>query len=73
MADDIDRAAARSEELLADALAAHARKVRKHQAPHAAEDCSDCGGDIPQARRVAVPNALRCVGCQTVYETRGKF
>ena len=26
--------------------------------------CEDCGGEIPEARRRAVPGVRRCVGCQ---------
>ena len=47
MADDIDRAAERTAELLQDALAAHARKAGQPGAKASAEDCSDCGAEIP--------------------------
>ncbi|MDC8898715.1 TraR/DksA family transcriptional regulator [Escherichia coli] len=30
--------------------------------------CADCGGDIPAARLVAVPDAIRCVNCQSIME-----
>jgi RNA polymerase-binding protein DksA len=30
--------------------------------------CADCGGEIGVERLRAHPTALRCVGCQTVYE-----
>jgi phage/conjugal plasmid C-4 type zinc finger TraR family protein len=30
--------------------------------------CTDCGEDIPAARRAQVPNAIRCVHCQTRFE-----
>ena len=30
--------------------------------------CADCGADIPAARLLAAPEALRCVACQTQFE-----
>lgn len=30
--------------------------------------CEDCGQRIPQARLEAEPTALRCIGCQELYE-----
>lgn len=30
--------------------------------------CQDCGASIPEARLVAYPMALRCIGCQTQAE-----
>ena len=32
--------------------------------------CRDCEGDIPEARRKALSNAIRCATCQTLRETR---
>ncbi|MFP5473077.1 MAG: TraR/DksA family transcriptional regulator [Gammaproteobacteria bacterium] len=32
------------------------------------EDCQDCGDPIPAARRTAMPGALRCISCQTIFE-----
>ena len=31
-------------------------------------ECADCGADIPAARLLAAPEALRCVTCQTQVE-----
>ncbi|WP_447776341.1 TraR/DksA family transcriptional regulator [Variovorax boronicumulans] len=31
-------------------------------------DCEDCGENIPPARRVAAPSAIRCIACQTTFE-----
>lgn len=33
--------------------------------------CEDCGGRIPQERLAAIPEATRCIECQTASE-RGK-
>ncbi len=35
-------------------------------------DCQDCGDPIPRERRSAVPNAIRCAACQTIFESKGK-
>jgi hypothetical protein len=32
--------------------------------------CMDCGGDIPAARLKAIPSAIRCTGCQLLYESQ---
>jgi len=34
-------------------------------------DCVTCGGAIPLARLTAQPTALRCVGCQEMFERSG--
>ncbi|WP_391563235.1 TraR/DksA C4-type zinc finger protein [Novosphingobium sp.] len=36
-----------------------------------ADLCRDCGRDIPAARRVALPSAIRCVTCQSIHEGSG--
>ncbi|MHC3750716.1 TraR/DksA family transcriptional regulator [Stutzerimonas stutzeri] len=35
-----------------------------------AEECEDCGIEIPAARRKAYPSAVRCVECQSLREGR---
>ena len=35
-----------------------------------AEECDDCGVEIPQARRLAVPGCRFCVDCQGLMERR---
>ncbi|OZG74788.1 hypothetical protein BTA51_05655 [Hahella sp. CCB-MM4] len=30
--------------------------------------CDECGGDIPEARRKALPGIRLCVGCQSALE-----
>ena len=71
MADDIDRAAERTAELLDDALAAHRRRVAKQSAVAEGDECRDCGDEIPLARRQAMPDSGRCVHCQAKSEARG--
>jgi len=36
----------------------------------AAEECEDCGADIPEKRRQAAPGCTRCVFCQQRFERR---
>ena len=36
----------------------------------AAEECDDCGEDIPEARRAAVPGVRTCIGCQSRRDAR---
>jgi phage/conjugal plasmid C-4 type zinc finger TraR family protein len=38
-----------------------------------AEHCSDCGTDIPEGRRLAMPGVKFCVDCQTRIEKRGNL
>lgn len=68
--DDSDRAQAllerESERVLCDRLT---RKRRVAETP-GRRVCADCGGDIPAARLVAVPDAIRCVNCQNIMEAR---
>lgn len=35
-----------------------------------AEECEECGIDIPAARRKAYPSAVCCVECQSIREAR---
>lgn len=36
------------------------------------EECADCGEDIPEARRKAIPGVMLCVYCQQIEERRQK-
>lgn len=31
-------------------------------------DCEECGADIPEARRVAVPGVSLCIACQEAHD-----
>ncbi|RAH37549.1 TraR/DksA C4-type zinc finger protein [Halomonas sp. SL1] len=37
-----------------------------------AEECDDCGYEIPAARRRAAPWATTCIECQGIRERRGR-
>lgn len=67
MADVIDQANERAEEILQSAIA---RQSYRSAAPSALW-CEDCGERIPEARRVAVPGCDCCVSCQEIRENRG--
>lgn len=34
--------------------------------------CLDCGEEIPETRRRAMPSAIRCIECQAWVEQMGK-
>lgn len=61
--DVIDRANEHADYLLQVALA-----NRPNPTEPSAEWCEDCGNQIPEARRLAVPGCETCVPCQEVRE-----
>ena len=73
MTDDIDRAQAREAEMLADALREQARRagLAGKTVADSATECADCGEEIPQERRQALPGIQFCVACQARRE-KGK-
>jgi phage/conjugal plasmid C-4 type zinc finger TraR family protein len=34
------------------------------------QDCIECGEDIPEARRLAMPGATTCVACQSLRDNQ---
>lgn len=68
MADNADRAAALIEMRLEGALASHLLPT----APAAADDCEECGEQIPAARRQAAPWATTCIECQSIREEKAR-
>jgi len=50
---------------VADAVA-HARS--KLARGESLRECEECGMEIPEARRRAVPGVRRCVGCQEAHD-----
>ena len=72
MADQIDHAQQLDELMREEALRNHGRQRRvvlgdadRVVAPSA---CIDCGDDIAAERMAALPEAVRCVGCQALWE-----
>lgn len=68
MADIIDTAAEIEELQRNAALSAH----RIDRKAVSAEHCEDCGEDIPEPRRAAVPGCQTCASCQKEIELRNK-
>lgn len=69
MADVADIASDIEQERLARIL--NNRQQTKSQ-PSATE-CDECGDDIPEARRLALPGVDTCVHCQTLNEDSAKW
>lgn len=65
-ADDLDRATA----VEAAAVMGGVSDVLARMQGKGQDDCEDCGFEIPKARRVAAPWAIRCVECQSLLEAR---
>lgn len=71
MPDWIDQAQALEETQRREAL--RSARVPLHPAgAKPAPACIDCGGEIAQARREAIPGATTCTYCQSVRERRGR-
>lgn len=69
--DDGDKAQARAEETLADALADHHRRRGENPGP-AVTECQECGDTIPEKRRLAAPGCRLCIDCQRNLELQLK-
>ncbi|EMV1572276.1 TraR/DksA family transcriptional regulator [Enterobacter hormaechei] len=68
MADIIDTAADIEELQRNAALSAHRLNRNAVSAVH----CAECGEDIPEPRRAAVPGCQTCAECQGVIELKNK-
>ena len=69
MPDFCDRASALSEIYTQAALQARARAAVTPGESLA--ECEDCGEEIPEARRKAVPGCTRCTDCQEFFDRMG--
>jgi len=69
MADSMDMAQARADELLARNIAS----VVNRPVSVAASFCEDCETPIPAARRRAIHGVTRCVECQEIKENSSAF
>ena len=63
-ADELDRATAGE----AAAVLGGVSEVLAQMQGDGQDDCEDCGFEIPKARRVAAPWAIRCAPCQSAKE-----
>ncbi|EQC3016989.1 TPA: TraR/DksA family transcriptional regulator [Citrobacter freundii] len=66
---DIIDTAAEIEELQRNA-ALPAHRVNRNAV--SAERCEECGEDIPEPQRAAVPGCQTCADCQSVIELKNK-
>lgn len=71
MADVLDEAQRLADLHLADAMAAHHRRIDDIHGMHSRINCEDCGERIPEKRRQAVKNCRRCLSCQMDFERGG--
>ena len=53
-----------------NAVAGVRRKLLEQAAQPSAEECEECGDEIPEARRLAVPGVQFCVFCQEKHERK---
>ena len=53
-----------------NAVAGVRRKLEEQAARPSAEECEECGDEIPEARRRAVPGVQFCIFCQEKHERR---
>lgn len=68
--DAADRAQEEQDAELANFL--EAQRGRAALEAQGSRNCSDCGFEIPAARRRAMPSAIRCVDCQAWVERLAK-
>ena len=68
MADNADIAADLMERRMQAALSS---RLSLH-IPNPDPECEDCGHEIPQARRDALPWVATCIECQSIREQRGR-
>lgn len=47
-------------------------QAASRDASESSEECEDCGCEIPQKRREAMPGCTTCVQCQAKRERQGK-
>ncbi|MDA8428923.1 MAG: TraR/DksA family transcriptional regulator [Geobacteraceae bacterium] len=66
MPDEMDRAQEINEQFQEAALAEHQRN-RQRGRP-AATHCEECGDEIPEKRRQAMPGCRKCISCQEAHE-----
>ncbi|MFK3933939.1 TraR/DksA C4-type zinc finger protein [Pantoea agglomerans] len=69
MADSMDMAQARADELLARNIAS----VVNRPVSVATSFCEDCDAPIPEKRRRAIHGVTRCVECQELKENSNAF
>ena len=64
MPDFCDRAQMATEQMLREARGRQAALAGQALSGHSLAHCLECGANIPEARRQAVPGCKLCVDCQ---------
>ena len=54
----------RAEQLARIAEKAGIQAVKDKLKPNGIKECIDCGAEIPEARKLAMPSAVRCIICE---------
>lgn len=54
--------------LILNENAIHAVRQSLYVSEHSATECRDCGDEIPQRRRTALPGVYQCVACRSLFE-----
>ena len=73
MADKMDTTQAHVEHMTALALTRHIADRQRQMDTIGTLECLECGEEIPARRRAALPNATRCIDCQSIVEHRGRY
>lgn len=68
--DDIDKIQELEVSRIADRLSAIQREFTIQPA---SRECVECGDEIPDERRAALPHAMRCLECQSLLEKDRRF
>jgi len=68
MADELDDLQRQAEDHRERSVECAAAIARAALAGPGREDCKDCGFEIPEERRKAMPSATRCIACQIKFE-----
>jgi phage/conjugal plasmid C-4 type zinc finger TraR family protein len=53
-----------------NAIASVRRQLAKQALEPSAEECEECGDEIPEARRLAIPGVKLCVFCKEKQERK---
>ncbi|WP_367998723.1 TraR/DksA C4-type zinc finger protein [Photobacterium sanguinicancri] len=70
MADVVDRAAVETDAYIADCIRQQRKPIEPPDEDQYGRYCLGCGCKINLLRLVKVPNAVRCVPCETLGETK---
>lgn len=68
MADDVDI----STDAILEAPSVRTAAIRASLQGDGQDECEDCLAVIPEARRAAIPSAIRCAPCQHIEDLRGR-